>query len=100
MQIFVKNLIGRTITLDVAASDSIHLVKDMIQLKERIPPALQRLTHAGRVLTGLTIAECNIQCEDTLWLSLRICGGGKKKQRPRSIAASPSKSPSEAPESP
>jgi hypothetical protein len=34
MQIFVKNLIGETITLDVEASDSIETVKGKIQDKE------------------------------------------------------------------
>ena len=102
MQIFVKNLRGQTITLDVAASDSINDVKHMIQLEEHIPPALQLLRHAGRVLSGCrTLAECNDQPEATLWLSLRCCGGGKKKKfHPRSPAASPSQSPDKAPVSP
>jgi ubiquitin len=76
MQIFVKTLTGRTISLLVEEDESIRVVKEKLKDKEGVPVDEQRLIYGGHELKeDRTLKDYGIGREATLHFVLRLPGG-------------------------
>lgn len=72
MQMFVKDLYGKHITLEVEPTDRIKDVKEYIYDKTGVPILNQRLIFAGKPLEdGNTLQDYSIQKDSTIHLVLR-----------------------------
>ncbi len=77
MKIFLKTLTGKTIACYIASNATIRELKHQIQNIEGIPPDQQRILFIGKELDdSLRLSDYNIQHESTVYLLLRLRGGG------------------------
>ncbi|KAG5189362.1 ubiquitin-related domain-containing protein [Tribonema minus] len=83
MQLFVKTLTGKTVSVDVDPGDSIETLKHKIQEKEGIPPDQQRIIFGGKQLQGgeKTLGDFDLEDGSTLHLVLRLRGGPRRQWR-------------------
>ena len=81
MQIFVVGLSSLTHSLQLPSDASVSSVKELLESREGVPSALQRLAFAGRELGGRTLADCGVGADATLHLSVPLDGGAKKRKK-------------------
>ncbi len=73
MQLFVKTLTGKTVSIEVEEGESIEDVKAKIAEKEGIPPEQQRLIFGGQQLQDAkTLQDYDVGDDSTLHLVLRL----------------------------
>jgi ubiquitin C len=74
--IFIKNLNGKSIVINIDANETVESLKQKVQDKEGVSPNQQRIIYAGKQLeNGRILSDYNIQKEATLHLVLRLTGG-------------------------
>ena len=82
MQIFIRDLAGQTVPVVADAADSVEALQTQIASAHGIPLDEQRLIFGGRSLASTdVIGECGIEDESTVFLSLGLEGGGKKRKK-------------------
>mmetsp|Transcript_54717 Transcript_54717/g.171757 ORF Transcript_54717/g.171757 Transcript_54717/m.171757 type:complete len:156 (-) Transcript_54717:106-573(-) len=82
MQLFVRDLAGRTLSVAVDAGTNIAGLKEQIAAASGTPADEQRLIYGGRALDASEpLGSCGLSDESTLFLSLELAGGAKKRKK-------------------
>eukprot|EP00933_Yihiella_yeosuensis_P039337 TRINITY_DN332_c0_g1_i5.p1 TRINITY_DN332_c0_g1~~TRINITY_DN332_c0_g1_i5.p1 ORF type:complete len:156 (-),score=50.88 TRINITY_DN332_c0_g1_i5:104-571(-) len=82
MRLFVRSLNGETLAVEASAEADVASVQQQIALQQGIPCDEQRLIFAGRSLEASeSLVDCGVTDESTLFMSLELQGGGKKRKK-------------------
>ena len=75
MQIYVRNLTGKTLICDAEPSDTIRLIKIFIEFQEGIPSNQMKLVFSKMKLEdNRSLADYNIQQKSTIYLIIKLRG--------------------------
>ncbi|XP_078026872.1 uncharacterized protein LOC144464278 [Epinephelus lanceolatus] len=75
IQVFVRNLEGKSNTYDIKADETVDNLKRRVQSREGVPVSQQRLIHQGREMREGRLADYNVTATSTIDLNLRLRGG-------------------------
>ena len=82
MQIFVKTLTGATLTMNVDGCDTISSMKAKISEQQGIPSdSIVLINGLSQLEDANTFADYEMKDEATITMTLRLCGGKKKKKK-------------------
>ncbi|CAE8630497.1 unnamed protein product [Polarella glacialis] len=82
MRLFVRDLAGRTLSLDAAPEADVASIQQQIAAEHGVPSCEQRLIFGGRSLEASELlGACGVTEESTLFVSLELQGGGKKRKK-------------------
>ena len=84
VQVFVKPLTGKSITIETKNTECIMDIKEKIKEKTHMGTELQMLMYQGTMLRDeLTVEEHGIEKEVTLRMTWKLPGGAANQRRPR-----------------
>nr|XP_033476174.1 polyubiquitin-like [Epinephelus lanceolatus] len=75
IQVFVRNLEGKSNTYDIKADETVALFKSKVQSREGVPVSQQRLIHQGREMREGRLADYDVTANSTIDMSTRLRGG-------------------------
>mmetsp|Transcript_105961 Transcript_105961/g.165378 ORF Transcript_105961/g.165378 Transcript_105961/m.165378 type:complete len:157 (-) Transcript_105961:69-539(-) len=82
MHLFIRDLTGKSLSLDASENTSVGDLKEQIAALQGIPVEEQQLSFGGRPLCSTeALGLCGVSDESTLFLSLELPGGGKKRKK-------------------
>merc|ERR1719400_1917657 len=82
MQLFIRDLGGQTFPVIVDPGADVTSLKDQIGTARGVPVDEQRLIYGGRSLAASEqLSACGITDESTIFLSLELAGGVKKRKK-------------------